>query len=95
MKITLHTILGIKQAVGKRQMEIEIPQGSTVEDVVAYMKDRWGEKLSPHFIDSHSGDVHPYVRIMINGRTIQFLDGMDTLLQEGDEVLILPLASGG
>jgi len=32
---------------------------------------------------------------MVNGQTISFLDGMETLLKEGDEVLILPPVSGG
>ncbi len=95
MKVTLHTVLWIKQAIGQRLTVIDLPQGSTVEDFVAYMKKRWGDKLSPHFIDLQSGIVHPHVRIMVNGQTIHFLKGMETPLQEGDEVLILPLASGG
>ena len=32
---------------------------------------------------------------MVNGQTIQLLQGMETPLKEGDEVLILPPVSGG
>jgi len=32
---------------------------------------------------------------MVNGQTINFLQGMATELKEGDEILILPLVSGG
>jgi molybdopterin converting factor small subunit len=32
---------------------------------------------------------------MVNGQTIQFLDGLGTVLKEGDEVLLLPLVGGG
>jgi molybdopterin synthase sulfur carrier subunit len=95
MKITLQTVMGLKQVVGQRLLEIDLPRGSTVDDFVAYMKKRWGDKLSPHFIDPQNGSVHPHVRIMVNGQTIQFLKGMQTLLNEGDEVVILPLVSGG
>ena len=95
MKITLHTVLGLRQAIGRGKMEIELDPGSTVRDFVAYMKQRWGGRLSPHFIDPVNGTVLPHVRIMVNGRTIAFLKGMDTPLEEDDEVLILPLASGG
>ena len=59
------------------------------------MKERWGDKLYPHLFDPENDTVHPHVRIMVNGQTIQYLQGMKTLLKEGDEVLILPLASGG
>lgn len=95
IKITLHTILGLKQGVGQRLTGIELPDGSTVEDFLTYTKERWGDKLSTHLFDADSGAVLPYVRIMVNGQTIQFLEGMETSLVEGDEVLILPPASGG
>ena len=95
MKIKLHTILGIKNAIGQRLTEIDLPQGSTIEDFLAYMKKRWGEALASNVFDPDSGELLPYVRIMVNGQTIHFLKGMSTPLKEGDEVLILPLASGG
>ena len=95
MKVTLHTILGLKQIIGQRLTEIDLPQGSTVDDFLTYLKVRWGDKLSIYLLDPDSGAVLPYVRIMVNGQTIQFLEGMETPLKEGDEVLILPPVSGG
>jgi molybdopterin converting factor small subunit len=32
---------------------------------------------------------------MVNGRSIEFLNGMDTVLQDGDEFSMLPLVTGG
>lgn len=95
MKISIHTILGIKQVLGQRITEIDLPRESTVEDFIAYVKKTWGDGLSSLLFDPDSGAVLPYVRIMVNGRTIQYLQGMKTLLKEGDEVLLLPPASGG
>ena len=95
MKITLHTIMGIKEVVGQRLTEIELPSGSTVEDFLEYMKKRWGDQLSTRLFDPASGAVLPYVRIMVNGQELHYLKGMETPLEEGDEVLILPLVSGG
>jgi len=95
MKVTLHTILGIKEVIGQRLTEIELPRGSTVEDFLTCMRDRWGDKLSARLFHPESGAVLPYVQIMINGQTINFLQGMETPLKEGDEILILPPVSGG
>jgi molybdopterin synthase sulfur carrier subunit len=95
MKVTLHTILGLKRVIGQRLTEIDLPHGSTVEDFLAHLKEKWGDKLSNRLFDPESGAVLPYVRIMVNGQTIQFLQGMETPLKEGDEVLILPPVSGG
>jgi molybdopterin synthase sulfur carrier subunit len=95
VKVILHTILGIKDIIGQRLTEIDLPQGSTVADFLKYMKKRWGDKLSVRLFDPNSGDILPYVRIMVNGQTIQYLEGMETPLKEDDEILILPPASGG
>ena len=95
MKITLHTVLGLKQIIGQRLTEIDLPHGSTVEDFLTYLTERWGDKLSARLFDPETGTVFPHVRIMVNGQTIQFLEGMETPLKEGDEVLILPPVSGG
>jgi molybdopterin synthase sulfur carrier subunit len=95
MRITLHTILGLKEVIGQRLTEIDLPSGSTVKDFLTYLKERWGDKLSARLFEPDSGAVLPYVRIMVNGQAIQFLEGMETPLVEGDEVLILPPVSGG
>ncbi len=95
MKVTLHTILGLKEVVGQRLTEVDLPDGATVGDCLTYMKERWGEGLSGRLLGPEGGAVLPYVRIMVNGQAIQFLDGLGTVLREGDEVLILPPASGG
>ena len=95
MRVTLHTILDLQQAIGQRQTEIDLCDETSVEDFLSHLKERWGDKLSGHLFDADNGAVLPHVRIMVNGQTIQFLEGMETLLKEGDEVLILPPASGG
>jgi molybdopterin converting factor small subunit len=33
--------------------------------------------------------------ILINGREISALNGLDTILQEGDEVVFVPVVHGG
>lgn len=95
MRVTFHTILGLKQVIGQRRTEIDLPHGSTVEDFLTYLRETWGDKLATRLFNPGSGAVLPYVRIMVNGQTIQFLEGMETLLKEGDEILILPPVSGG
>lgn len=95
MKVTLHTILGLKEVIGQRLTEIELPGGSTVYDFLTYLRERWGDEFSTRLFNPESGTVLPYVQIMVNGQSINFLKGMETPLKEGDEVLILPPVSGG
>ncbi len=41
------------------------------------------------------GDVHAHVAIYVNNEAIDSLDGLGTLLGDGDEVAIIPALAGG
>ena len=42
-----------------------------------------------------SSKLRPYVTILINGQFIRTLNGVQTELEEGDEVAIFPPVAGG
>ena len=68
---------------------------STVNDVLISMVETYGEPLAAQLFDS-GDDLFPYIRLMVNGRDIAFLENkMETELQDGDEILILPPVGGG
>jgi molybdopterin converting factor small subunit len=56
---------------------------------------KWGDDLASQLCEPDSERVLPYIRLMVNGRDIAFLNRMETVLQDGDEILILPPVSGG
>jgi sulfur-carrier protein len=41
------------------------------------------------------GDVHRHVNIYVNNEAIESLQGVRTLLKDGDEVAIIPALAGG
>ena len=95
MKIRVHSILQLKEVLGGKDVEIIVPDGTNVSGLLSGMVEIWGDSLSPHIFKPGSDEVLPYVRLMVNGKTIQALNGMDTVLNDGDEVLLIPLAAGG
>ena len=42
-----------------------------------------------------NGELHYYVNIYLNGEDVQFLQGLDTPANSGDEVSIVPAVAGG
>ena len=42
-----------------------------------------------------SGELHRFVNIYINGEDVRFLEGLRTVIKEGDEVSIVPAVAGG
>jgi molybdopterin synthase sulfur carrier subunit len=95
IRVKIYTILAIKEIVGQRELEISISEGSTVKDLISWMVEKWGDRLSSHIFQPGSDRLLPHIRLMVNGRDIAFLNGMETLLQEGDEFQMLPLVAGG
>jgi molybdopterin converting factor small subunit len=43
----------------------------------------------PDVILTESGDVRPYARVLVNGRSYQFVGGMGALLHDGDAVALI------
>lgn len=42
-----------------------------------------------------NGKIRPFVKILVNGRHIEFLQGMKTQLSDDDDVAIFPPVAGG
>jgi molybdopterin synthase sulfur carrier subunit len=95
IKIKVYTIMELKKICGEREFELSIPRESTVKDLLSLMVNKWGDQLSTHLYKPGSDSVLPYIRLMVNGRSIEFLKGMETVLQDGDEFQMLPLVAGG
>jgi molybdopterin synthase sulfur carrier subunit len=95
IKVKVSTILSLKKILGQREFEVSLPPESTVKDLISWMVKTWGDKLSPHLFSSGSDQILPHIRLMVNGRSIEFLNGMETMLRDGDEFLMLPLVAGG
>lgn len=95
IRVKVYTILALKKILGQREFEVSIPPGSTVKDLLSWMVNKWGDNLSPHLFKPGSDSLLPHIRLMVNGRSIEFLNGMDTVLQDGDEFSMLPLVTGG
>jgi molybdopterin converting factor small subunit len=77
-------------------MEFDLLTGSTVKSLVAQLVlgDRF-EQLKELLLDSSTSDPRPNALILVSGREINSLNGLETVLHEGDEIALLPIAHGG
>ena len=78
-----------------RQEDIVLGDGqrTTVAKVLAQLCDRYGPAMQ-EALSSENAPEHR-CRIFLNGRGIQFLDGLDTPVRDGDRLAFLfPLGGG-
>jgi MoaD family protein len=79
----------LREAAGKPQELVTIEDGAKLVDLLASLKARFG----PAF----SRELRPARKplFLLNGRNVQSLAGLDTPLQNGDTLAILPATFGG
>ena len=95
ISIKIRTILDFKKVIGSREITLLVPPATTLKALLRIMIKKWGRELATRLCEPDSNKPLPYIRLMVNGRDIAFLNRLETELREGDEVLILPPVSGG
>ena len=91
MAIEVRLYATLRAITGQRSVAVSESCGS-VRELVADLVARWpdlGERL-------YEGDaLRPYVAVMVDGRDVRHLDGLDTVLDEDSELDIFPPVAGG
>ena len=67
-------------------------EGATVGEVLDALYERYGE-LRERIAED--GGLRRFVNVYVGGEDIRFLDGLQTEVEDGDEVTILPAVAGG
>ncbi len=92
MKVSYFATL--RQIVGQKTIEFDVPPGSTVGFLVKDMVTRYPD-LGRALLDSE-GQLARHVHVFVNGRDVPYLENqMNTVLQENDAVSVFPAVGGG
>ena len=92
MKIKVRVFGDLVPILGRRH-NLEIDEDATVGYLVGIIAENAGLKRHGYLGNYRvsGGDL----AILVNGRNIDLLEGTRTMLNDGDEVVILPPAAGG
>ncbi len=94
MKVNVKFLASIREIVDAHQIWFEIRSGDTVESLLEILKSRFGTAFKDA-VGKPSEDENSKIRILVNGRDIDFLQGAKTELKEGDTVVLIPPVAGG
>ncbi|MHA2244620.1 MAG: ubiquitin-like small modifier protein 1 [Candidatus Hodarchaeales archaeon] len=93
IKTTVRLFASFKQITNKREIEIELEEGATVFqllDVLFTQHDSLRDKIF-----DRNNELRKWIQILRNGRSIKFLNGLETTLTNGDVVAVFPPVAGG
>ncbi len=92
MKVSFYARL--RPIVGEKSVEIPLPEGATVDQLVAEIVRRW-PALRDYLLDD-TGALARHVQLCVNGRGVRYLeDGLSTVLTPAHQVDVFPALAGG
>lgn len=91
MKVKLFATL--RPLVGAREVDVSAGPGDPVGKVLAELVEKYPALKDEIFHEN--GSLQDRVHVFLNGRDVRYLDGLDTVVKEGDELRIFPPVGGG
>ena len=92
MNVELRFFATFRQAVGTKVVEREYDAGTTVGEVLRELESEY-EGLEGQLVEND--DLRPHINVLKSGREVLHLDGMETELEDGDQLSIFPPVAGG
>jgi molybdopterin synthase sulfur carrier subunit len=93
MPVTLKFLGALRHASGEENVVVNC-QEATIMELVDVVTKRM-PALRPNILDDQLETPKPNALILVNGKEISVLNGLDTQVKDGDEVVFVPVVHGG
>ncbi|UCC58075.1 MAG: MoaD family protein [Candidatus Bathyarchaeum sp.] len=94
MKVEVKFFTSLREITDKKVDEVQVQDTITVEGLLTQLSEKYGREFM-EYLYNEKGKVHRYLSILVNGKSVNILQGLNTELKEGDTVAILPPVGGG
>jgi len=92
MRIKVRVFGDVASTVGSKH-ELELEEGATVRHLANILASKAGQTRQGYLGEFRVGGAD--LAVMVNGKNIQLLDGVETRLCNEDDVVIMPFVVGG
>jgi molybdopterin converting factor small subunit len=94
MWLTIKFIGALRHISGKTQLTLSFQDSVSIKTVIETISQEL-PPLKPTFSDLELNDARSNSLILVNGREISVLDGYETQLCDGDEIVFVSVVHGG
>jgi MoaD family protein len=95
MKVKVQYLGFIKNLIQRSEDEFELEEGASLTDLLNKISSLYGKAFQKEVYEPGLKDVKMGFVITVNGVLMGQLQGVDTVLNSGDNVILMSLMSGG
>ncbi|MGA2523068.1 MAG: MoaD/ThiS family protein [Candidatus Bathyarchaeia archaeon] len=94
MVLTIKFIGAMRHLTGKTQLTLNYEKEVSLRELLAIISQET-PALGKSFGDQQTTNSNSNALILVNGREISVLNGLETKLYDGDEIVFVPVVHGG
>ena len=95
MRVKVKYMAAAREITGAREETIDTNESSTIMDLLRLLAEKHGRKMHDYLFDSATDKPKPYLRFLLDGRSVHMINAFDTVLTEDVTLLIVPPVGGG
>ena len=94
MKIQVRSVLTIAKVLPGKKFVLDVPEPLTLGGLLDELEKTYGQAFHDAVCDKNGYSARK-TALLVNGVSAAAKEGLGTQLKDGDDVLILPVISGG
>ena len=88
--------LGVfRQISGRNQILVRFEKPATVRETIKKLTETFSPEFERAVVDPELDDPRPNALVLVNGKEISALQGLETIVEDGDEFVLVPVSHGG
>jgi MoaD family protein len=97
LQVSVRFFTSLREIADKKEETLKFPEGEkvTLDKVLKILAQRYGKRFVEYVYDGKTGEVRGFLQFLINGKSAAPLNGLQTELENGDVLAILPPVGGG
>jgi molybdopterin converting factor small subunit len=94
-RIKLRLIGVLKKLYGKDEFEMEFDGETEIRNVIQMLANTSTQEFKRALIDPELQDPRPNTLILVNGKEIGVLNGLETKIRDNDQIILISVSHGG
>ena len=97
MQVSVRFFTSLREIVDKKEETLKFSEGErvTVDAVLQTLAQRYGKRFVEYVYDRKTKGVRGFLQFLVNGKSATTMKGLETELEDGDVLAILPPVGGG